>query len=97
MADAEITDSGKSQVFYIKIPFIFFIINKIFLKKCLKAKDFFYDIDVDLIFVSPLRRTIQTAINIFTNHKSNKKFVINEYMRERIISSCDIPQTFQIQ
>ena len=63
----------------------------------MKERDFFCDKDVYLILVSPLRRTMQTAMNIFTNHKSNQKFVINEYMRERIISSCDIPQTFHVQ
>lgn len=40
--------------------------------------------------VSPLRRAIQTANELFRDHPNRPKFVAEPMLREMILSSCDI-------
>ena len=50
-------------------------------------------INVHTVFVSPLRRALTTAHNLFCQHPNfeNINFVVEPLMRERIHTTCDIP------
>ena len=46
--------------------------------------------DIGLVYVSPLRRALETCELIFNNHKGSPKIVVNPLFREVILSNCDI-------
>src|SRR5690348_15130336 len=41
-------------------------------------------INIKYVIVSPLRRTIQTALYLFGNHKNKPKIIVNPLLREQI-------------
>ena len=49
--------------------------------------------NLEVILVSPLRRTLQTAYNLFKEHPNfkNIKVVLEPNLREQLNSSCDVP------
>ena len=47
-------------------------------------------IDLDLIIVSPLRRTMETCSKIFEGHHSKAPIVVDPIFREVLSSRCDI-------
>lgn len=50
--------------------------------------------DVRTVFVSPMRRTLETAHLLFRDHPAFKdiKFIVHPTLRENLCCSCDIPQ-----
>jgi len=54
-------------------------------------------IDFRVVYVSPLRRTMETAYWVFKDHPNFKgkkmKFVLHPMLRELCTVSCDIPLT----
>lgn len=46
--------------------------------------------NIDLVLVSPLRRTLQTCDIIFRNHKSKPKIIVDPVLRQCFESTCDI-------
>ena len=63
--------------------------------QCQIANKYAKEIDYRTVFVSPMRRTIQTAMLIFEDHpniRDNKlNFIVHPHLRERLNASCDIP------
>lgn len=53
--------------------------------------------DIDLVIVSPLTRTLQTAENIFNKNKSNKNIIALEYVREYVKNPCDFKEPVEEQ
>lgn len=49
------------------------------------------DVNVKIVFASPLRRAIETALKAFENHPNKPKIVCLPILRECIHSSSDIP------
>ncbi len=56
------------------------------LSQCVELKTKLKDIKFDKIYVSPLIRTIETALNSFDE---NTKFISVDYIREVIKNNCD--------
>lgn len=48
------------------------------------------NIDVGLVLVSPMRRTLETCAIVFEGHESKPKIVVEPAVREIFSSSCDI-------
>lgn len=46
--------------------------------------------NIDLVLVSPLRRTLQTCDIIFKNHKNKPKIIVEPHSRQYFESTCDI-------
>ena len=63
------------------------------LKQCEKASTFASQLKIHTVFISPLRRPLQTAYNILKDHPmfNEMKFVIVPKMREIMSTSNDIP------
>lgn len=53
--------------------------------------------DVKTVFVSPLRRALQTAYLLFKDHSqfSSINFVVHPMLRENTHTVCDIPETLE--
>jgi len=49
--------------------------------------------DIKTVFISPMRRTMQTASLLFRRHPdlNDIKFVVVPDLRENLCCSCDIP------
>ena len=49
--------------------------------------------DIEAVYVSPMRRTLQTSYNVFKNKENFKqiKFIVLPDLRENFFSACDIP------
>ena len=49
--------------------------------------------NLQYVYVSPLRRGIETAYNIFKNHKNfnDLQFIVDPDLREHLWATCDIP------
>jgi len=45
---------------------------------------------VKIIYVSPLKRALQTAVEIFQKHESKPNFIAEPRLREGMASICDI-------
>lgn len=58
------------------------------LYKCDPTK--FNDLRIESVIVSPLLRAVQTAYYLFKDHPNKPKFIIEPYLREMMLSSCDI-------
>jgi broad specificity phosphatase PhoE len=56
------------------------------LQQCAELKTKLQDINFDKIYVSPLIRTIETALNSFSE---NNNFISVDYIREVIKNNCD--------
>jgi broad specificity phosphatase PhoE len=48
------------------------------------------DLDITTVLVSPLRRALQTAYNIFKDHKNKPKLKVFPMIREKMGATCDI-------
>jgi len=46
--------------------------------------------NIKAIFVSPLRRALETCYDMFKNHPNKPKIIISPHFRENLLSSCDI-------
>lgn len=89
--DCSITEKGYQQVMILwKIDFILLISIVILTLKCAKAREICANEDVAMIFVSPLRRCLETCKEIFHGHKSNPKIIPNPLFREMMLSNCDV-------
>ena len=49
--------------------------------------------DIEIVYVSPMRRTLQTSYHIFKNKDNFNqiKFIVLPDLRENFFSACDIP------
>lgn len=58
-----------------------------------KASELAHSVDFDYIFVSPLRRAIETAYYMFRSHPNfhRIKFILHPMVRENIMTAGDIP------
>ena len=52
-------------------------------------------INIKLVIVSPLRRALATAMELFKNHPNNPTFKVIPIVREYIDSACDIPDDLE--
>ena len=50
-------------------------------KQCEGCRQKMKDIDVDLVIVSPLRRSITTCFQVFKGHKSNAPVIVDPIFR----------------
>jgi broad specificity phosphatase PhoE len=55
-------------------------------------------VNLKTIFVSPLRRALQTAYLLFKEHPNflSLRFVVHPLLRENMHTVCDIPERFDI-
>ena len=60
------------------------------ISQCKKLKDKIKNIEFDLIIVSPLLRTLQTAEEIFD---ISNKFISTELIREAVVNPCDFRES----
>lgn len=53
--------------------------------------------DVRTVFVSPLRRALQTAYLLFKDHAqfSSIQFIVHPMLRENTHTVCDIPESIE--
>jgi broad specificity phosphatase PhoE len=53
---------------------------------------------VRTVFVSPLRRALQTAYLVFRRHPNfgNIRFIVHPLLRENMHTVCDIPEDFDV-
>lgn len=63
-------------------------------QQCASAREFFLTRKIDVVFVSPLRRALQTAKLIFGDHPSNPKFLVEPCIKEILSSTCDLAESF---
>jgi len=64
-------------------------------KQCEAAAEILKDVNIKVVFTSPLRRAIATATEIFKNHKNKPRIVVLPMLREILESSCDIPEDLE--
>jgi phosphohistidine phosphatase SixA len=53
--------------------------------------------EVKTVFISPLRRALETAYLLFKDHSefNNIKFIVHPMLRENTHTVCDIPETIE--
>lgn len=63
------------------------------IEQCLEASKHAEKIDFKEVWVSPLRRTLDTAYHIFKSHPNfaQIKFIVEPLIREKIMIGSDIP------
>ena len=63
------------------------------LEQCAKEAKLINSINVHTVFISPLRRALQTAVNLFKNHPNFEsiKFILLPAAREAIEGADDLP------
>lgn len=68
-------------------------LSQLGIEQCKSAARLAAEVEFDTIFVSPLRRAIETTLHIFKDHPNflNMKFVIHPHIRENIMTAGDIP------
>ncbi|KAL4499303.1 hypothetical protein ABPG72_006889 [Tetrahymena utriculariae] len=59
-------------------------------QQCQQAREICQKEDVAVVFVSPLRRALETCEQIFKGHPSNPKIIPHPLFREMVLSNCDI-------
>ena len=50
--------------------------------------------NVKTVFVSPLRRALQTAYLLFKDHAQQVKVIVHPLLRENLHTVCDVPDHF---
>jgi len=58
-------------------------------KQALQAGEQLKDINVTLVFTSPLRRCLDTTYYIFKDHKNKPKVIVWPLIKEMLLSNCD--------
>lgn len=58
--------------------------------QCLLANEKVQKFPISIVLVSPLKRALQTAQNIFKNHPDKPKLYVVPYLRERVSATCDL-------
>ena len=53
-------------------------------------------LDVELVFVSPLTRAIQTAIGLFKYHPRQPQIIVIPSLREMYHTGCDTPSPLSV-
>jgi broad specificity phosphatase PhoE len=48
------------------------------------------DKKIDIVFVSPLRRALETCWEIFKDHPSKPQIIVDPLFKEILESSCDV-------
>lgn len=57
-----------------------------------KANNAAKELDITTVYVSPLRRALQTAQFLFQGHKNKPKMIVLPLIREKLGATCDIPE-----
>lgn len=52
--------------------------------------------NIKYVYVSPHRRTLETAQHVFKDHPSNPKFIVDSLVKEFTTASCDIPEDINL-
>ncbi|CAI2376181.1 unnamed protein product [Moneuplotes crassus] len=67
------------------------------IQQCIKAQPLANKLKVDHVFVSPLKRALETAYYVFMNHPNfdNIQFILMPILKEAIDTTCDIPVNVQ--
>ena len=54
--------------------------------------------NVSTVFISPLRRALQTAYLLFKNHPKfdSIKFIVHPQLRENMHTVCDVPEDWDL-
>lgn len=81
-------DTSRYILFY--LHFSNTVSSFLFELQCEKAREICKTENVGLVFVSPLRRALETCKEIFHGHSTNPKIVPHPLFREMILSNCDI-------
>ena len=73
-------------------------LSTIGLNQCKRASKLSNLIDVDYVFVSPLRRALETAHNMFKDHPKFDRitFYVHPTFRENIMTAGDIPEDINL-
>eukprot|EP00330_Aristerostoma_sp_ATCC50986_P010169 CAMPEP_0114587280 /NCGR_PEP_ID=MMETSP0125-20121206/10280_1 /TAXON_ID=485358 ORGANISM="Aristerostoma sp., Strain ATCC 50986" /NCGR_SAMPLE_ID=MMETSP0125 /ASSEMBLY_ACC=CAM_ASM_000245 /LENGTH=150 /DNA_ID=CAMNT_0001783113 /DNA_START=57 /DNA_END=509 /DNA_ORIENTATION=- len=54
------------------------------------------NLNVKIVYVSPLRRALITSREVFKNHASKPKFVVVPILREKMAAACDVPSDINL-
>jgi len=65
-------------------------ISEIGVKQSVEAAEKLKDVDVTLVYTSPLRRCLETTYHIFKDHKNKPKVIVWPLMKEMLLSACDV-------
>ncbi|CAI2373423.1 unnamed protein product [Moneuplotes crassus] len=67
------------------------------LQQCKEAQPMANRLDVGYVFVSPMKRALETAYNVFLSHPNfdNIKFIVLPMLKEAIDTTCDIPMNIK--
>jgi broad specificity phosphatase PhoE len=71
-------------------------ISEIGKEQAVKAFEVLKDINVTLVYSSPLRRCLATTYEIFKNHKNKPKVIVLPLIKEMSLSSCDISDELEV-
>ena len=65
------------------------------IRQCLKASALVSKIKFGIVYISPLRRAIETAYYMFKDHPNfkNIEFIVHPLVRENIMTTSDIPDS----
>lgn len=66
-------------------------LSKLGYEQTTEAREIANKINIKIVYVSPLKRTLITAREVFKDHPSKPKFVVVPLLREKITATCDIP------
>ena len=64
-------------------------------EQTLLAREAVKNLKVKIVYVSPLRRALLTAREVFKNHPSNPKFIVVPILREKLAAACDVPSDIE--
>ncbi|CAI2374853.1 unnamed protein product [Moneuplotes crassus] len=67
------------------------------IEQCKYASQFADKLDIDMVLISPLRRTLQTAHYVLRNHpqKEEIKYVIHPGIREHVYGYCEMTRNWE--
>jgi hypothetical protein len=68
-------------------------LSKLGIAQAKKAAELAHQIEFEIVFISPLRRALETAYYMFKDHPNfeNIKFIVHPMMRENIMTTGDLP------
>lgn len=65
-------------------------------EECVEAALSLKEVHIDVVYVSPLYRTLQTCQNLFANHPSNPRIIVQPLAYETMCCACDLSSLFTL-
>ena len=83
---------------YSKLSILDSPLSPLGISQCMKASSLASMVNVGIVYISPLRRAIETAYFMFKDHPNfkNIKFIIHPIIRENIMTAGDIPDDINL-